>query len=75
MDRVGLRDVIRRKLHDRALSTDRPPGKSYAGWGSRATCDACGDPIQPAQRRIDGRYLRARYCVIQSQDLCSVRRT
>jgi hypothetical protein len=49
MDRASLRDVIRRKLHDGALPIDPPRDKIYAGYGSGAACDACGDSIQPAQ--------------------------
>jgi hypothetical protein len=49
MNFPSLRDVIRRKLDDGSLPTERPEHKIYAGYGSGATCDACGDPIQPAQ--------------------------
>jgi hypothetical protein len=37
-------EVIRRKLHDGALPTHPPRDKIYAGYGSGARCDACGDP-------------------------------
>jgi hypothetical protein len=56
MDRARLRDVIRRKLYDGALPTNPPPGKIYAGYGSGAVCDACGDPIRPAQVEYELNY-------------------
>jgi hypothetical protein len=56
MDRASLRDVIRRKLHDGDLPVDRPPNKIYAGYGSGATCDACGDPIHRAQVEYELNY-------------------
>jgi hypothetical protein len=55
MDLANLRGVIRRKLDDGALPT-KPPNKMYAGHGSGATCDACGDPIQPAQVEYELNY-------------------
>jgi hypothetical protein len=56
MDRPSLRDVIRRKLHDGDLPTRPPQDKIYAGYGSGATCDACGDPIHPAQVEYELNY-------------------
>jgi hypothetical protein len=56
MDRASLRDVIRRKLYDGALPSDPPRDKIYAGYGSGAACDACGDPIQPAQVEYELNY-------------------
>jgi hypothetical protein len=56
MDLPSLRDVIRRKLHDGSLPTDPPRDKIYAGYGSGSTCDACGDPIQPAQVEYELNY-------------------
>jgi hypothetical protein len=55
MDRSNLRNVIVRKLDDGALPAE-PPNKIYAGHGSGATCDACGDPIQPAQVEYELNY-------------------
>jgi hypothetical protein len=55
MDRPSLRDVILRKLDDGALPT-KPPNKMYAGHGSGATCDACGEAIQPAQVEYELNY-------------------
>jgi hypothetical protein len=48
MDRPRLRDVIRRKLDEGTLPT-KAPNKIYTVYGSGATCDACGDPLQNAQ--------------------------
>jgi len=48
--------VIRRKLSDGSLPTDPPRDKIYAGYGSGAPCDACGDPIQPAQVEYELSY-------------------
>jgi hypothetical protein len=56
MDFPNLRDVIRRKLDDGALPTERPEHKIYAGYGSGAPCDACGDPILPAQVEYELNY-------------------
>jgi hypothetical protein len=56
MNLPNLRDVIRRKLDDGSLPTERPEHKIYAGYGSGATCDACGDPIQPAQVEYELNY-------------------
>jgi hypothetical protein len=56
MDRPSLRDVIRRKLHDGALPIEPPRDKIHAGYGSGATCDACGDPIKPAQVEYELNY-------------------
>ena len=47
MDRSSLRDVIRRKLDDGTLPT-KAPKKIYTGYGSGATCDACGDTLLSA---------------------------
>lgn len=41
--------MIRRKIDDGTLPTNPPPEKIHAGYGSDATCDACGDAIHPAQ--------------------------
>jgi hypothetical protein len=49
MDHASLRNVVRRKFYDGALPTNPPADKIYAGYGSGATCDACGDPIQPTR--------------------------
>jgi hypothetical protein len=40
--------VIARKLDDGALPT-KAPNKIYTGYGSGATCDACGDAILRAE--------------------------
>jgi hypothetical protein len=56
MDRASLRHVIRRKLHDGALPINAPRDKIYAGYGSGAVCDACGDPIHPAQVEYELNY-------------------
>jgi hypothetical protein len=48
MDRPRPRDVILRKLDDGTLPT-KTPNKIYTDYGSGATCDACGDPLQSAQ--------------------------
>jgi hypothetical protein len=56
MDFPNLRDVIRRKLDDGALPTERPEHKVYAGYGSGAPCDACGDRILPAQVEYELNY-------------------
>jgi hypothetical protein len=56
MDRASLRDVIRRKLYGGALPTTPPRDKIYAGYGSGATCDACGDLIQPDQVEYELNY-------------------
>ena len=45
MDRRSLRDVILHKLDNGTLPT-KAPSKIYTGYGSGATCDACGDPLQ-----------------------------
>lgn len=55
MNRASLRDVILRKLADGALPTN-PPNKLYAGHGSEAACDACGDPIKLAQVEYELNY-------------------
>jgi hypothetical protein len=56
MDLPSLRDVIRRKLDDGTLPLERPEHKIYAGYGRGATCDACGDPILPAQVEYELNY-------------------
>ncbi len=56
MDRLSLRDVIRRKLRDGSLPTQPPTDKIYAGYGNGATCDACGDPIRAAQVEYELNY-------------------
>jgi hypothetical protein len=56
MDLPSLRDVIRRKLDDGTLPSEHPPGKMYSGYGSGNTCDACGDPIHPAQVEYELNY-------------------
>jgi hypothetical protein len=48
--------VIRRKLHDGALPIKPSRDKIYAGNGRGAACDACGDPIQPAQVEYELNY-------------------
>jgi hypothetical protein len=48
--------VIRRKLDDGTLPTEPPQGKIYAGYGSGAPCNACGDPIHPAQVEYELNY-------------------
>jgi hypothetical protein len=55
MDRASLRDVIRRKLDDGTLPTETPD-KVYTGYGSGATCDACGDSILSAQAQYELSY-------------------
>jgi hypothetical protein len=55
MDRATLRDVIRRKLDDGDLPT-KAPNEMDVGRGTGATCDACGDPIQPAQSEHELTY-------------------
>jgi hypothetical protein len=42
MDRASLRNVIRRKLDNGDLPTKPPRDNIYSGYGSGATCDACG---------------------------------
>jgi hypothetical protein len=56
MDRASLRDVIRRKLYGGALPTTPPRDKIYAGYGSGATCDACGETIRRAQIEYELNY-------------------
>jgi hypothetical protein len=55
MDRPSLRDVIRRKLDDGDLPV-RLPAKMYKSYGSNAPCDACGDPILPAETEYEWGY-------------------
>jgi hypothetical protein len=52
MDYENLRTVVRRKLDDGGLPLDRPHKLSMR-YGSRAACDACGDPLLPAQAEYD----------------------
>jgi hypothetical protein len=47
--------VILRKLADGALPT-KAPNKIYTGYGSGATCGACGDPIRPIQVEYELNY-------------------
>jgi hypothetical protein len=56
MNLSSLREVIRRKLDDGTLPTERPDHKVYAGLGSGATCDACGDAIHPTQVEYEFNY-------------------
>ena len=44
LDRPTLREVIVRKLDEGSLPT-KVPTKVYRGYGSGATCEACGDAI------------------------------
>jgi hypothetical protein len=55
MDRQNLRDVIVRKLDDGALPT-KAPNKVNSGYGSGATCDACGDAIIRVQVEYELNY-------------------
>jgi hypothetical protein len=52
----SLRKVIRRKVDDGTLPSEPPRGKIYAGYGTGAPCDACGDPIYPAQVEYELNY-------------------
>jgi hypothetical protein len=56
MNLPSRREVIRRKLNEGTLPTKSPPGKIYAGYGSGATCDACSEPIYPAQVEYELNY-------------------
>jgi hypothetical protein len=56
MDRASLRDVIRRKLDNGDLPTKPPRDNIYSGYGSGATCDACGDPVWPGQVEYELNY-------------------
>jgi hypothetical protein len=56
MDLKSLRGVIRRKLDDGTLPTSPPQGKISVGYGRGACCDACGDPIHPAQVEYELNY-------------------
>jgi hypothetical protein len=47
--------VIARKLDDGALPT-KAPSKIYTGYGSGATCDACGDAILRAEVEYELNY-------------------
>jgi hypothetical protein len=55
MDRPSLRQVILRKLDDGALPA-KAPNKVYSGYGSGATCDACGDTIIRVQVEYELNY-------------------
>ena len=55
MDRASLRDVIRRKLDDGTLPT-KAPNKIYTGYGSGATCGACGGTIYRTQAEYELTY-------------------
>jgi hypothetical protein len=47
--------VILRKLDDGTLPT-KAPNKIYTGYGSGATCDACGDAILRAEVEYELNY-------------------
>jgi hypothetical protein len=49
--------VILRKLNDGSLPTESPRDKFFAGYRSGARCDACGEPIRPAQVEYELNYL------------------
>jgi hypothetical protein len=55
VDRPSLRQVILRKLDDGILPT-KAPNKIYTGYGSGATCDACGDAILRAEVEYELNY-------------------
>jgi len=55
MDRANLRDVIRCKLDNGDLPT-KVPAEMDVRNGTGATCDACGEPIQPAQSEHELTY-------------------
>jgi hypothetical protein len=59
MDRASLRDMIRRKLDDGALPT-KAPHDIYTGYGTGATCDACGVTVYRAQAEYELSYPDAR---------------
>jgi hypothetical protein len=55
MDRPRLRDVILPKLDDGTLPT-QAPNKVHSGYGSGATCGACGDTILRVQVEYELNY-------------------
>jgi len=65
MDRHGLRDLIRHKLHNGDLPIAVPTYMQVSN-GSGATCSACGEPIVANQSEhqlnySDGRCLRLHF--------------
>jgi hypothetical protein len=55
MNSPSLRNVILRKFNDGTLPT-KAPNKIYTGYGSGATCDACGDTVYRAQAEYELSY-------------------
>jgi hypothetical protein len=56
MDRPSLGNLIRLKLNNGSLPAKPPRNKIYAGYGSGAVCDACGDSIQPSDVEYELNY-------------------
>jgi hypothetical protein len=55
MDRARTRESIQQRLHSGGLPRT-PPRRMWAGRGTGAKCDGCGDPISPEQVEYEFQY-------------------